>query len=144
MKGWGPEQGEVRMAIQSLARGQFAYFEFVRFVHTVLYGVAFRGFADPGLYTDRGDNVGVIAPLSDNVCRMIGYWGWAELLKDTKVSKLKVVKAYETMRAIDWNQFAKHDRNICGWYFRYNPVTGNVVTVPHRVVTFQNLSLIHI
>ena len=42
------------------------------------------------------------------------------------------------MRAINWNQFAKHDRNVCGRYFRCNPVTGNVVTVPHRVATFEN------
>ena len=35
-------------------------------------------------------------------------------MKDTKVSKLKVVKAYETMRAIDWNQFAKHEKTYAG------------------------------
>ena len=93
---------------------------------------------DSVLYADRGEYVGVIAQLSDNVCRMIEYWGWDLLLKDTKVSKLNVVKAYETMRAIDWNQFAKNDRNVCGRYFRYDRVTGNVVTVRHRVATFQN------
>ena len=82
------------MSIQGLARGQFAYFEFVRFFHTILYGVSFRRFADPGLYADRGEYVGVLAPLSDNVCRMIEYWGWGLLLKDTKVSRLYVVCSF--------------------------------------------------
>ena len=63
MKGWGPEEVEVRMSIQRLARGQFAYFAFIRFVHTALYGVAYQGFEDPGLYADRGEQVGVLAPL---------------------------------------------------------------------------------
>ena len=54
MKGWGTEEVEVRMYIKGLARGQFDYFAFVHFVHMVLYGVAFGGFADPGLYADRG------------------------------------------------------------------------------------------
>ena len=58
------------------------------------------------------------------------------------MSRLSVVKAYERMRAIDWNQFPKNDRNVCGRYFHYDPVTGNVATVPHRVATFENRDVI--
>ena len=58
------------------------------------------------------------------------------------MSRLYIVKAYETMRAIDWNQFLTNDRNVCGRYFLYYQVTGVVVTVPHRVETFQNRAAI--
>ena len=75
MKGWGPEAVEVIMSIHGLARGQFAHFEIVCLVHTVLYGVAYRGFVDPVLYDVGAEYVCLLAPLSDNVCRMTDFWG---------------------------------------------------------------------
>ena len=132
MKGWRPDEVEVRLLIQRLRRGKFYYFVFVRFIHTALYGVAYRGFADPDLYADREDLVDLLDPLSQNLCRMIDYWGWGVLLKDTKLSKLEILKAYETMRGIDWIVFPRNDSNVCGRYYRYDPHRGVVGTVPYR------------
>ena len=90
MKGWGPDEVEVGLSIQRLARGQFAYFSFVRFVHMALHGVAYRGFADPGRYADRDEQVSLLGPLSENVFRIVDFAGLDFLLNDTNLSKLEI------------------------------------------------------